>query len=323
MSKFIKKKNIFFNEDCIEGCEKHIKDNSIDLIITDPPYGINGDTLHKHYNRKEEYVLDGYIEVPKEEYAKFSEKWIKQAERILRPGGSIYVFSGYTNLIDILNALKKTKLKEINHLIWKYNFGVYTKKKYISSHYHVLYYFKPGGEHIFNTYSRFGQNEKNRSGKSLNYQDREDVFIVNREYKPGELKNKNELPKELLIKLIQYSSNEKDLVCDLFLGSFSTAKVAIGLNRYAIGFEKGKLIYDYQVSRTSNLKMGYLLPKLKIPEKNIYVNQGKPWTKEEKEKLIRKYKQIYNQTRNKKESIKTLSEEFKRGYFSILNILKK
>jgi len=323
MSKLIKNKNIFFNEDCIKGCKEHLEDNSIDLIITDPPYGINGDTLHKHYNRKEEYVLDGYIEVPKEEYAKFSEKWIEQAERILRPGGSIYIFSGYTNLIDILNALKKTKLKEINHLIWKYNFGVYTKKKYVSSHYHILYYFKPGGERIFNAYSRFGQSEKERSGKSLNYKDREDVFIVNREYKPGKFKNKNELPKELLIKLLQYSSNEKDLVCDLFLGSFSTAKIAIGLNRYAIGFEKSKSIYDYQIFIIDNLKMGYLLPKLKIPEKNTYVNQGKPWIKEEKERLIRRYKQIYNQTQNKKRSIEILSKEFKRGYFSILNILKK
>jgi site-specific DNA-methyltransferase (adenine-specific) len=89
----------FFNEDCIEGSIKHIKDNFVDLIITDPPYGIEGHTLHKHYNRKEEYVLDGYIEIPKHEYAKFSENWIKQAERILRPGGSIYIVSGYTNQI--------------------------------------------------------------------------------------------------------------------------------------------------------------------------------------------------------------------------------
>lgn len=317
------KENRFFNEDCIEGSKKHIEDNSVDLILTDPPYGINGNLLHKHYNRNERYVIDGYIEIPQKEYAKFSEEWIKQAERILRPGGSIYIFSGYTNLIDILNALKKTSLKEVNHLIWKYNFGVYTKNKYVSSHYHILYYFKPGGKRTFNTYSRFGQNEKDSEGHSLNYKDREDVFVINREYKPGQYKNKNELPKELLIKLLQYSSNENDLICDLFLGSFSTAKVAIGLDRYVIGFEKSKAIYKYQISKIKHLKRGYLLPKLRTPPKNIYLNQGRRWSKSEREKLMEEYRKIYNETKNKSKTIKVLSHKFKRGYFSILNIVKR
>ena len=120
--------------DCIEGAKRHLEDNSIDLILTDPPYGIEGESLHKHYNRDENNVLDGYIEVTQEDYADFTEKWIEQAERVLRPGGSIYIVSGYTNLRHILNALASTSLKEVNHIIWKYNFGVYTKNKYISYH---------------------------------------------------------------------------------------------------------------------------------------------------------------------------------------------
>ena len=100
----------FFNMDCIEGCREHIQDNSIDLIITDPPYGINGDKLHKHYNRNETFVLDGYIEIPKDQYPAFSNLWIREAERILKPGGSIYIVSGYTNLIHILNSLSQTDL---------------------------------------------------------------------------------------------------------------------------------------------------------------------------------------------------------------------
>ena len=126
--------NQFYNEDCIEGCKRRIPGDSIDLIITDPPYGIAGDTLHQHYNRKEGFVLDGYIEVPAEEYADFSLAWIQQAARILRPGGTLYVASGYTSLIHILNALRATALKEVNHIIWKYNFGVFTKQSSRSSY---------------------------------------------------------------------------------------------------------------------------------------------------------------------------------------------
>jgi len=313
----------FYNEDCIEGCKKHVPDNSVDLIITDPPYGIAGDQLHKHYNRKEGFVLDGYIEVPAEEYADFSIAWIQQAARILRPGGTLYVVSGYTNLIHILNALRVTTLKEVNHIIWKYNFGVYTRRKYISSHYHILYCVKPGREVTFKTNSRYGAAERDDDDGSLNYQDRQDVWIINREYKPGQRKNKNELPRKLLIKLIQYSSNEGDLVCDLFLGSFSTAKAAIGLNRRAMGFEKSKVAFDHQVAEVDKIKPGYLLPSLRIPKQTELPNQGKPWTDEERRRLRQRYLSLIRTQGTKKKVIELLSLEFGRGRFALSKALQQ
>ncbi|HOG13695.1 MAG TPA: site-specific DNA-methyltransferase [Synergistales bacterium] len=315
--------NNFFNEDCITGSKIHFPDNSVDLIITDPPYGINGDTLHKHYNRKEEYVIDGYVEIPQKEYAFFSKEWIKQAERILKPGGSIYIVSGYTNLIDILNALRETSLKEINHIIWKYNFGVYTKQKYVSSHYHILFYAKPGAKHTFNTFCRFGPTEKGDSGKgSANYQDREDVWIINREYKPGKIKNKNELPSKLLTKMIQYSSNEGDLVCDLFLGSFSTAKIAIGLNRKATGFEISKNAFDHQIQEINKIKEGSLLDTLRQPIVDIPQKEGQPWDTSEIKKVVSRFNSLTLQL-SKTEAIKILTEEFGRGTWSITKLLNK
>jgi len=311
--------NRYFNEDCIAGCQKHIPDDSIDLIVTDPPYGIGGDTLHKHYNRDENHVIDGYVEIPMEEYGEFSQQWITQAERILKPGGSIYIVSGYTNLFYILEALRQTSLREMNHIIWKYNFGVYTKKKYVSSHYHILFYVKPDGPHTFNTYERYGAKEKDADGGSLNYQDREDVWIINREYKPGKKKNKNELPSELLKKIIRYSSNEGDTVCDLFLGSFSAVKVARGLNRNATGFEKSAEAYDYQIKQMEQLTPGYLMNNIREPEHSPPSNQGKPWTDEEFARLKERYTDLRSDSKTKKESIDILGEEFGRGYFGILN----
>jgi len=303
-----------YNMDCVEGAKKYVTDNSVDLIITDPPYGINGDKLDKHYNRDESLVVDGYVEIPESEYADFSMKWIKEAERILRPGGSIYIVSGYTNLHHILNALHQTKLVEVNHLIWKYNFGVYTKNKYISSHYHILFWQKPKGNATFNTFCRYGDSEK--EGKSsLNYLDREDVFIINREYKPGVVKNKNELPSELLIKMIQYSSNPGDVVCDMFLGGFSTATVSKGLNRQAIGFEISPTAYQMGLSRFENTEPGSMIELLREPGSNVLTNCGKSWTEEDRTELKRLYVECSNMS--KKDVIEYIGKAMGRGRWSI------
>ena len=293
----------------------------MDLIISDPPYGIQGDRLDRHYNRNENHVIDGYVEVPASEYSAFSENWIKQAERILKPGGSIYIVSGYTNLVHILNALQKTQLQEKNHLIWKYNFGVYAKTKYISSHYHILYCTKKGKRHTFNTFSRYADFEKSENGGSSNYKDREDVWIINREFKPGQTKNKNELPTQLLIKMIQYSSSEGDVVCDMFLGSFSTAKVAKGLNRRAIGFEISKSAFDHQKKEFEKLETGYLLDQIRKPPKNRFLNQGKPISPADRNQILRDHATHVNCGMSKRESLQTLSEKFGRGYWSILKIV--
>jgi len=266
---------MFYNEDCIEGARKRLQSNSIDLIISDPPYGIRGDKLHKHYNRNESNVLDGYVEVPAADYPDFSQRWINEAERVLRPGGSIYIISGYSQLRHVLNALAQTGLQEKNHIIWKYNFGVYTSRKYISSHYHILYYTKKGGEVTFNTNAFYADSEKSDNGGNLNYRNREDVWLINREYKPRQIKNKNELPKALLTKMILYSSNPNDMVCDFFLGSFSTAKVALALGRQACGFEINKIAFDYQLQQVNKIQPGQDQPLLRHAPNNEPINKSK------------------------------------------------
>ena len=314
---------MFYNEDCIEGAKKYLKSNSIDLIISDPPYGINGDKLDKHYNRDESNVLGGYVEISEKDYPEFSLKWIKEAERVLKPGGSIYIVSGYSNLRHILNALANTELQEKNHIIWKYNFGVYTSKKYISSHYHILYYVKPPcNQATFNTNAFFADSEKCENGGSLNYQDREDVWIINREYKPGQIKNKNELPTALLTKMILYSSNTKDMICDFFLGSFSTAKVAVGLGRRACGFEINKNAFDYQIKEIEKVNTGELLTELrKVPENKLF-NKGKPLQTTEKNQIISEFYKLQQKGIPKKYACEKISEKYGRGYWSIQSIVE-
>ena len=321
--------NVSYNNTTFKIPVKNINNFKItsDNYHTTNVYQVNG---YLKYDKDNQLYLDGTLESTN--YKKVTGSIIRKYSVTLVPsydalGGWMFHPTTYPikttnssfNLIDILSALKKTKLKEINHIIWKYNFGVYTKNKFISSHYHILYYVKPGKKYTFNTFIRFNQDERNNNNGSLNYSDREDVWVINREYKPGKVKNKNELPKELLMKMIQYSSNEDDLICDLFLGSFSTAKVAIGLNRNVIGFEKSKIAYDYQISQMKNIKRGYLINEIKTPKKSALINQGKNWSDEDLNLLKKRYYELSLNEKKKKNIIETLMKEFGRGRFSILN----
>lgn len=227
-----------YNEDCILGMKTHIADNSVDLIFTDPPYGIEGATLDKHYARDETHVVPGYIDVPKANYEQFSRGWIAECARVLKPGGSMYVVSGYSGLSAIYKAFESTNLIEVNHLIAQYTFGVSTKTKWVSSHYHVLYYVKPPlKSKTFNTLCRY-------SDHGDSYHDRLSVQPLKRDYKPGQLKNKNQLPEDFIEKFIHYSSNSGDIVLDPFMGGFTTARVALRCGRRVVGFELNKHAFD-------------------------------------------------------------------------------
>lgn len=229
-----------YNQSCIEGMREHVTDGSVDLIFTDPPYGINGDELDVHYHRDESNVVPGYIDVPLSQYAQFSQDWIQECSRVLRPGGSIYIVSGYTNLHHILNALHTTDLVEINHIIARYSFGVSTKNKFVSSHYHVLFWQKPDRGSQKRT---FNSNWKYTDQKD-SYHDRLTVQDMPRDYKPGQIKNKNQLSEDFIMKFVMYSSNRGDTVLDCFGGGLTTARTALRWGRKFIGFELNKNAYD-------------------------------------------------------------------------------
>ena len=315
--------HLLCNCDAVEGARRFLPDRSVDLILTDPPYGIQGDRLDRHYNRDESHVVDGYVEVPPGAYAEFSRAWIAEAARVLRPGGALFVVSGYTHLFEVLGALRATPLVEVNHIVWKYPFGVYTRQKFVSSHYHILYWARPGGPRTFHLESRFGLGERNPDGGSLNYADREDVWTIAREYKPGRAKNRNELPLALLVKILQYASNEGDRVCDLFLGGGSTARAAIGLNRRFTGFELSPAIFSARLPELMALEPGGLLSTLRAPELAPVPNRGQAWTPDEEAALREAYARHRAGGLGKGEAVERLAVEFGRGRFGILKRLSR
>jgi len=240
--------NKIYNQNCIDGM-KDIPDNKIDLVITDPPFAINFKPKKANYNRIASRVLPGYNEIESKDYYNFTYNWMNQINRILKKSGSMYVFSGWNNLKDILTALDENGFITINHIIWKYQFGVVTSKKFVTSHYHCLYVCKNNNERKFFPYSRFDKNAKTTDGKSLHYSDKEDVWNIKREYWTGDEKTPTKLPAEIIKKILEYSSEEKDVIFDPFLGSGQVAVVSKMLKRKYLGFEIVKEYYNFAKKR--------------------------------------------------------------------------
>ncbi len=225
--------NVIHYEDSIEGMTSLPK-GEIDLVIADPPFGIEFDGKSSVYNRDQSLVVDGYEEA-NGSYDAFTKDWIAQLPRILKDDGSVYIFSGWTNLESVLRGAREAGLELLNHIIWHYPFGVFTRRKFVTSHYHVLLLVKNSNSYFFNKLEHYP----------------EDVWTAKRKYRAGELKNSTKLPLDVVERCIDYSSKPGDVVLDPFMGNGTTAIAAKFNFRHYIGYEinpKMKRIIDADIS---------------------------------------------------------------------------
>ena len=239
--------------DCVELMSK-MPAEYVDLIITDPPFAIDFKAARTNYNRTGSRVLEGYNEISESDYLAFTCDWLEQATRTLKSSGSMYIFSGWNHLKDILIAIDRYNLVTVNHIVWKYQFGVATRRKYVTSHYHCLYVCKDDRKRRFYPYARFAKDEKTPNGGSAHYKDKEDVWGIKREYWHGDKKTPTKLPSEIIRKILAYSSKKGDVVLDPFLGSGQVAVVSKMEGRRYIGFEIVPEYYEFALERINSGK---------------------------------------------------------------------
>ncbi len=230
--------DIIYFEDCIAGM-RHLPSESVDLVVADPPFGLNFTGCEAIYNRVSDNVEKGYVDV-NEEYGDFTSRWIAELPRLMCDHASAYIFSGWTNLKEVLCAIDDVGLKVKNHIIWKYQFGVFTTTKFVSCHYHVLFVVKDEQKYFFNRIQHYN----------------EDVWTINRPYKAGQKKNGTKLPEAVIRKCIDFSSSPGDLVLDPFMGNGTTAVVARANFRHYLGFEINKRMHPCIESGLSAVQPG-------------------------------------------------------------------
>jgi len=241
---------ILYCADCLEIMPKFPKE-SIDLVITDPPYGIEKDKRFK-YNYKN--------------FFPFIEEAIRKLYDVMKFKGSIYVFSDYRNVHELkVFVMDKIFGKEnyLNNLVWCYKSQGFQRKKWSCKHDDILFYVKNKNNYTFNLddvrekeiseetwkrwkreIERYGSIPTKKNGKvywSSPYSPPKDWIVINalpqahKERRFG--KHPTQKPEELIERLVKASSNQNDLVLDCFAGSGTTVVVCEKLNRRWIGIE--------------------------------------------------------------------------------------
>lgn len=212
--------NIIHNKDfLLNGLE----DNSIDLILTDPPYRVTsrgrgkGGTTTSGGMLKNKIVCEGKIfknnNIKPQEY-------IPEFYRVLKEGTHCYIFTNHVNLSEILKIAKENGFHFIKSLIWD-KCNKIMSQAYMSQFEYILFFRKGKFKKI------------NKCGTS-------DILeIANKKTKnlDGSNLHDTEKPIELMKILVENSSSENEIVLDPFVGIGSTCMACKELNRQYIGFE--------------------------------------------------------------------------------------
>lgn len=217
--------------DCCEVLAS-LKRESVDLVLTDPPYNIGIDYgAGTKADRRDDYDL-------------WCGKWIYLCNRVLKPHGSIWIISGQEHGAEIDLSLQLEGLTVRNRITWHETFGVYCHKKFGRCSRPIFYAVKDSKHFTFNReavtipsdrQTKYGDKRASTSGKIMG-----DVWSVPRVCGTFRERVKGvptQLPEVLVERIIRVSSNPGDTVLDPFAGSGTTLAVAARLSREATGIE--------------------------------------------------------------------------------------
>ena len=236
---------ILYNGDCLEVMKKFPKE-SIDLVLTDPPYNINIDKWD---------IINNYLEW----FNNLCIEW----KRLLKNDGSIYSFSGYTYGAELKLIFFKHFIYR-NWIIW-YRAGRGNYPNYTNA-YEFIFFGSKSKKYKFNkmkekTYMKHKYGFKNiKEYKDergwYRYRNLTNIWnipsIVGNN--PIKTKHKSQKPEKLIEIPIKCSSNENNIILDSFLGSGTTAVACKKLNRRWIGIEINKEYCEIAKKRIENEK---------------------------------------------------------------------
>lgn len=214
----------------------------VDLIVTDPPYGIQYKSGRQTVDRQRSLKGEGSIVCREQYFSSIAEDqrlltdWIKEGHRVLKDNGAIYVFAHWSKWCHLHLAMSEVGFSVKNMIVLnKSNHGMgdltgsYAPK-------HELLLFAVKGKHKLT----FPEGRIN------------DVWNVPVKFSGAKRFHPNEKPIEWFIPAVENSSNEGDVVLDPFMGSGTTGIVATSMGRKFVGAEKDREYFKIAEERITD-----------------------------------------------------------------------
>ena len=239
--------NTIQNADCFD-VFPNVPNESVDLALVDPPYGIN----YKEWDRLENFT-------------NFTEAWVKECFRVLKPTGALWSFMGYENIFNFVPILQKYGNVHLeNWVVWARQKGR-GSSKHLKSQREDIFHITKSDKFTWNNlkvlrevvcpYVKDGKPRGwflDENGKRVRWTGLGNVWVYTAPFwksKDDRQMHPAQKPLLLIERLILLSSNEGDVVLDPFSGSGTTAVVCEKLNRKFICIEKDKEYYCSSVER--------------------------------------------------------------------------
>ncbi len=218
-----------------------LPDNCVDLVFADPPYNLQlKNELHRPDQSKVDAVTDDWDKFDSfAAYDAFTRRWLAEAQRVLKPSGTLWVIGSYHNIFRVGTALQDLGYWILNDIIWRKTNPMpnFRGTRFTNAH-ETLIWAAP---------------DENATGYTFNYQAmktlNDDVQMRSDWSLPicnggerlkGEEGGKlhpTQKPEALLHRVLLASSQIGDVVLDPFFGTGTTGAVAKKLGRHFIGIE--------------------------------------------------------------------------------------
>jgi site-specific DNA-methyltransferase (adenine-specific) len=249
-------------EDCLDLLAK-IPDNSIQLIICDPPYNIQMAEWDIHEN-----------------YIDWAAKWLSEAERVLAPSGNIAIFGGLQyqdeagsgDLLTIMSYLRaNSSMRLVNLIIWNYPNGMSARRFFANRHEEIVwlaktrkYYFdldsvrEPYDEKTKKAYLKDKRLRPETVEKGRNPTNVWQMPRLNANAKER-VGHPTQKPCAVIQRLVRALSYPGSIVLDFFAGSGVTTRVAIEEKRHSISSDADPELHHYLDMQLQVLSIGPLL----------------------------------------------------------------
>jgi DNA modification methylase len=247
-----------------EDVEKLMNGKIADLIVTDPPYNVNfgdkAEMMNQNTNshRNSNHILNDHM--PSDQFYTFLFKMYEIAYKVIKPGGSVYVFHSETERTSFSKAFTDVGFKLSQVLIWVKNSLVLSRQDYHWKHEPILYGWKEGNGHYFiddrtqstvvdtsENIEKMKKDELVELIKEIYSSTQTTVLYENRPTRSD--MHPTMKPVALVGRLIKNSSKARELLYEPFGGSGSTLIAADQLDRVCYCMELDPKYVDVIVKR--------------------------------------------------------------------------